>query len=385
MGGGTGIVNYNLFEQWARNEEISIDLVTSSRSRSTYEKEQFAERISIHKVPVNNRNIHHASNRELIAYTLRATRYGFKLAAAHRYDLSFAFSGVPAGFLSYLFYRRYKLPYVVSLEGADIPGFEPRYNYLYPLLKPILRRVWRNAAVLTAISPWQLALAHEFMPEIDIPIVPNGVDAAQFCPAARGGQRDRIHMVCVGRLIERKGQHHLLRAFASLLQQTDTELHLELVGTGDSESMLKSLATELGVSEQVTFAGTVAREKIPELYRRADFFVLPSLAESMSMALLEAMASGLPVAVTPTGAAEELVDDNGVIIPWGDPEGIARSLRPLLQDTECLLRMGQRSREIALRYTWDKVADRYVQMFRDIIAGREATRPEPVSADAADS
>ena len=81
--------------------------------------------------------------------------------------------------------------------------------------------------------------------------------------------------------------------------------------------------------KDVTFAGFVPREDMPAVYRKADIFVLPSAHEGMSIALLEAMASGLPVIVTDTGGTTELVNHgrNGEIVPWGDTRALSKALR----------------------------------------------------------
>ena len=121
---------------------------------------------------------------------------------------------------------------MVILEGADIPGFETRYFWLYPFLKPLLSRIWKKAALVTAISKEHHALAMNFRPQMNIPIIHNGVDAVSFHPPENTRNDGVVRLICVGRLIERKGQHHLIKAF-SMLENKKTELIL--VGTGDYE------------------------------------------------------------------------------------------------------------------------------------------------------
>jgi phosphatidylinositol alpha-1,6-mannosyltransferase len=361
LGGGTGVVNYHLLKELAGYTDVMVDLVTSSRTRDHYEIERFAERITIYKVPVDNRNIHHSSNAELMRYAWRGLHLSRKLLKQYHYDLSFAFAGVPAGVISYVLYRLTGLPYIVSLQGPDVPGFEARYNYLYPILKPLLRVVWRRAAAVTAISGEHQRLAKETTPELAIPIIYNGVETDVFYPADARDQS--INLLCVGRLIERKGQQHLLRSFADLRKQLpDRELQLTLVGTGDAEAALKQQARELGIADQVTFKGFVAREDMPEVYRQADLFVLPSQSEGMSIALLEALASSLPVVVTNTGGTEELVTtgENGLVVDWADVAGLTLALRQLAEDPALCERMGAASRAIAVRCSWQEITKQYV-------------------------
>ena len=363
LGGGTGVVNLHLLEEMAVRPDVTVDLVTSSRTKARYETEVFADRITIYKVPVDNRNIHHATNRELLRYSWRGLRLARQLASTHRYDVSFAFAGVPAGAISYLVGLTHGLPYMLSLQGPDVPGFEARYNYLYPMLTPIITRIWRHAGVVTAISAEQVALAHRTMPQLPLVTIPNGVDTNAFVPATRTLGRP-FTMICVARLIERKGQHHLLQAFAQLRAASPEPMALIFVGTGDAEPQLREMAANLQVADAVTFKGFVPREHMPPVYHEADVFVLPSQHEGMSIALLEAMASGLPVVVTDTGGTAELVTQgaNGEIVPWGDVPMLTTALQRLANDVEQRQRMGEESRCRALAFGWPALAARYLEL-----------------------
>jgi glycosyltransferase involved in cell wall biosynthesis len=366
LGGGTGVVNHYLLREMSEHEDLFVDLVTSSRTRTNYETEQFASRITIYKVPVNNKNIHHSSNRELLAYAWRGLRFSRRLLQQHQYDMSFAFAGVPAGAISHALKSLAGLSYVVSLQGPDVPGFEARYNYLYPVLKPVLRRIWGAAAAVTAISKDHQRLAHQTMPDLRIPIIHNGVDTTMFHPPEVSRRGAGVRVLCVGRLIERKGQHLLLQAFSRLRRNAACPVALTLVGTGDAEDSLRRLASELGVEHAVTFTGFVPRDDMPHLYRQSDIFVLPSQNEGMSIALLEALASGLPVVVTDVGGTEELVQPgvNGFVVPWADVEALSQSLEKLVVDPLLRQKLGNTSRAQAARFSWTTVANEYVSLLR---------------------
>ncbi len=375
LGGGTGVVNYYLLQEMARSQDVTVDLVTSSRSGTAYETERFADRITIYKVPVDNRNIHHASNLELLRYSWRGLRMARRLLEQHRYDVSFAFAGVPAGALSYVLSLTHGLPYVLSLQGPDVPGFEARYNYLYPVLTPLIKKIWRRASAVTAISAEQVLLAHRTMPDLPLVTIPNGVETELFAPASDEAKRP-FTIICVARLIERKGQHHLLRALAQLRVNCTQPVRLIVVGTGDAEAQLRELADSLQVADAVTFKGFVSREQMPSLYREADVFALPSQQEGMSIALLEAMASGLPVIVTDTGGTAELVTQgqNGEIVPWSDVHALTRALHNLLNAENLRGRMGAESRRRALQFGWPVLATRYIELCERVMLPSAASQ-----------
>ena len=363
LGGGTGVVNYHLLQEMARDPDVTVDLVTSSRSPTAWSTEQFADRIMIYAVPVDNRNIHHARNSELLRYAWRGWRMARQLLKQHRYDVSFAFAGVPAGAISCLLRRSHALPYVLSLQGPDVPGFEARYNYLYPVLAPLIKVIWRRAGAVTGISAEQEMLAHKTMPDLSLVMIPNGVDTNLFTPASDKPKRP-FTFLCVARLIERKGQHHLLEAFARLRTGCTRPLHLIFVGTGDAEPQLRDLAARLKITDAVTFKGFVSREQMPFIYREADVFALPSQQEGMSIALLEAMASGLPVIVTDTGGTAELVThgQNGEIVRWSDVPVLAGAMQKLVEADDLRRHMGEESRRRALQFGWPVLATRYLDL-----------------------
>lgn len=376
LGGGTGVVNLHLFEELSAYPDVHVDLVTSSRTRSTEEYEEFSSRIRIHKVPVDNRNIHHATNPELLRYVLRGSRKARRLVRSQQFDISFAFAGVPAGAMSLALWATHHLPYVVSLQGPDVPGFEARYARLYPFLAPLLRKVWRKARAVIAISNAHRALATAFMPDIPIQIIHNGVDLGAFAAERTGRREGPVRILCSGRLIERKGQHHLLEAFARLRQGGLTDVHLVFAGTGDMEAQLHEQCRQAGLTDRVTFLGYVERERMPAVYADADLFVLPSHSEGMSMALLEAMASGLPVIVTDTGGSEELVEDgvNGRIVRWADVDGLLSAMRGCLSAPSTLQAMGSASRARAGRFSWSAITRQYLDLLEDCLVSPPSSR-----------
>ena len=214
-------------------------------------------------------------------------------------------------------------------------------------------------------------MIHAVDPRVPVTLVPNGVDLAGFqCADLQTGDQP-LRLLCVARLIERKGQHHLIRALYQL-QEQGIDATLDLIGAGDAQTALQQLSERLGVSERVHFLGYVPREQIAEYYAEADVFVLPSYNEGMSVATLEAMASGLPLVVTRTGGTTELVVEgvNGFTFSWGDVEGLVSHLRRLARDRDLIKRMGAASRHRAGMFTWDTAAARYMDLFQHLMPPR---------------
>jgi glycosyltransferase involved in cell wall biosynthesis len=144
---------------------------------------------------------------------------------------------------------------------------------------------------------------------------------------------------------------------------------LHLVGAGDSQSDFEALARTLGIEERVHFAGFVPRTEIGSHFSAAHAFASPSYCEGMSIAVLEAMSAGLPVVVTRTGGTDELVQEgeNGLTFDWADVDALAGHLRSLATDRAFARRMGVAARARALSFSWDAIAQRYLDLFPQMV------------------
>ena len=366
LGGGTASVNLALFREFAGVEDLEIDLVTSS-SGDAVQQEQFSDRITIYRESVGSRNPHHASNVELIRYALAAQRVGRRLHAERPYDLAMAWHAVPAGWAALQLHRRCGLKYIVRVGGADIPGFERRYRFLYPFLLPVLKSVWRHAARMVVKCQWEADGIKGICPDAAVTTIPNGVDCDLFLPADAMPVGGPLRLVCTGRLIQRKGQRMLISA-VKRLQGKGVDVSLDLVGTGDDQTVLQRQARELGVAARVHFAGYVDRKQIAGHYHSAHVFVLNSYNEGMSISTLEAMACGLPVVVTPAGGTDRLVreGENGFFFDFDDESALVEHLRHLDGNRGLLRTMGETSRRIAEEFSWQAAAAQYLKLFREV-------------------
>lgn len=365
LGGGMGTANQALLRIFAYVPDMEIDLITAALG-SHSEEEQVSPKISIYKVPVNNKNIHHSSNRELSAYAYQALGLAYRLHRNRHYDFCFAWSALPAGAVARALKAWAGLPYMVWVSGPDIPGYERRYNWLYPFLTPLLKATWRNATPLIAKCAEEIDTIHRVDPTVHVTLIPNGVDCSSFRPRSPIPDNGPLNVICVARLIERKGQHHLIRSVKDLAD-AGIPVQLDLVGTGDSLDSYRGLARRLGVESNVQFSGYVPREQIPQCYAAAHVFALPSFSEGMALAALEAMSVGLPLVLTRTGGTQDLVEEgvNGLTFEWGDWASLTAHLRRLAVDRPLARRMGAASRARSARFSWEGIGSTYCRLFQE--------------------
>lgn len=207
-------------------------------------------------------------------------------------------------------------------------------------------------------------------------VVPCGVDVARFRPdGPRAPGSGRPRLLCLGRLVERKGVADVVRA---LVDVPDAELVVaggppagDLAGD-PAARRIRGLARELGVAGRVRLLGGVGRDEVPALLRSADVAVCTPWYEPFGIVPLEAMACGVPVVASSVGGMIDTVVDGvtGLHVPPRRPDRLARALRRLLADADQRARLGAAGVARARRlYTWDRVADATLDAYRACLPG----------------
>jgi phosphatidylinositol alpha-1,6-mannosyltransferase len=183
----------------------------------------------------------------------------------------------------------------------------------------------------------------------------------------RHGLAGRPVIVCVSRLVPRKGQDTLIHALPAVQRQIQ-DVALLLVGHGSYREELETLASSLGVADAVVFAGGVPHAELPAHFAAGDVFAMPCRTrrggmdvEGLGIVYLEASASGLPVIVGDSGGAPDAVRDGrtGYVVPGRDVSAVADRLVTVLRDHDLRARMGAAGRDWVERdWRWDTLADR---------------------------
>jgi glycosyltransferase involved in cell wall biosynthesis len=370
LGGGAGNATAYLLREFSRLSDLQVDLITSAID-NVYSQEKVGENIVIHRLPIgkNAKNLHFQSQKDLLVYSWKAYGFARKLMQRNRYDVVHAFFAVPCGVLAWLLGREFRVPYIVSLRGADVPGYSERFRLLYGFLKPLVRQVWKRSAATVANSEGLKALALKTRPSQAIGVIYNGVDTEQFSPQGNSNESVALRMLAVSRLTPRKGLRYLLEAAALLKGRYGAEkIGVEIIGEGDEKETLVAEAKRLGIEDVVRFAGRVEHDDLPPYYRRANVFVLPSLNEGMSNTVLEAIASGLAVLATDTGGTRELVRDgeNGFLIEMKSAQDIAEKAGKFVEQPGLAAEMGAKSRQLAESMSWKKVAEAYYDLYGQV-------------------
>jgi phosphatidylinositol alpha-1,6-mannosyltransferase len=232
----------------------------------------------------------------------------------------------------------------------------------------VLRRIGAHADVVTYLGEYTRARLARAIPQDKLVRLAPGVDTGLFHPGAAKaelGLAGRPVVACVSRLVPRKGQDRLIRAWPEVLGAVPDAVLL-LVGGGPHRRALEKLA---GGHPSIVFTGTVPAADLPGYYAAADVFAMPCRTrwggidvEGLGIVFLEAAATGLPVVAGRSGGAPEAVRDGetGLVVDGADPAPAARAVVELLTRPEQARKMGETGRDwVVGEWSWDRVAARF--------------------------
>ncbi len=251
-----------------------------------------------------------------------------------------------------------------------------------PLFSHLLRRVARSVDVLTYLGSFTKSAISAALDARDLQklmALPPGVDIENFHPGdkseellKRYGLSGKLIILCVGRLVQRKGQDVLIKALSKVRGQFPNA-QLVIAGSGNYEERLRALAKQEGVAQSVSFLGRVPFEDLPALFRSADIFASPTRerfagleVEGLGIVYLEASASGVPVIAGDSGGSPDAVqqDVTGKVVAGSDIDGLANALTELLTDAQLRARMGSAGRLwMESQWSWQVIGAR----FRDLL------------------
>ncbi|MFC0597150.1 glycosyltransferase family 4 protein [Streptomyces palmae] len=263
---------------------------------------------------------------------------------------------------------------------ATTHGHEAGWAQL-PAARTLLRRIGEGTDTITYLGEYTRSrIAGALTPAAAARMVQltPGVDEKTFHPdsgghevRARLGLTDRPVVVCVSRLVPRKGQDTLIRAMPRILREVPDAVLL-IVGGGPYADELARLATRTGVAGSVRFTGEVPWAELPAHFGAGDVFAMPCRTrrggldvEGLGIVYLEASATGLPVVAGDSGGAPDAVleGETGWVVPGDSVAESAERITALLRDPELRHRMGERGRAwVEERWRWDLLADRLKQL-----------------------
>ena len=312
--------------------------------------------------------------------TPRVARRAVELARGYGCRTVWFGAAAPLGLLADPLRRRAGVARAVALTHGHETGWAA-----LPGARGVLRRIGRGQDVVTYLGEYtRVRLARVLAGLTELRQLVPGVDLAAYHPRldgsavrARLGLAGRPVVVCVSRLVPRKGQDTLIRALPAVRRRVP-DAALLLVGGGPDRARLARLARHAGVGPHVVLTGSVPTAELPAYYAAGDVYAMPCRTrragldvEGLGIVYLEASATGLPVVAGDSGGAPDAVreGETGFVVGGRDPAALVDRLAALLADPDLAARMGAAGRAwVESQWRWDTQADR----LRALLTGSSA-------------
>jgi N-acetyl-alpha-D-glucosaminyl L-malate synthase BshA len=268
------------------------------------------------------------------------------------FDIIHAHYAIPQGFAGVLIKKAKKKPLILTVHGSDLTVLGGS-----PLFRPILRWIFNQSDLIIAVSQYMKGLVIDMGVEEDrIRVIYNGVEARGL---VRGKGR---RIIFIGALVWQKGADILIKAFKEI-KEKHPDVRLVIVGDGPLRARFEGLVAKLKLTD-VEFKGYV--ENIASVFTAESVLVLPSREEGFGIAVLEAMARGVPVVASKTGGLLEIVEDgrNGLFFTRGQAGSLADAVDKIVADTKLRRRLMDEGLKTALKFTWQEMVEETEDVYK---------------------
>ncbi len=359
LGGGASPISYEVAERYVKLGH-TVDVVTMGFKGLPAEEN--VNGISVYRVPCMRAKKEICHPHEMLSFVINATRFLKNHLKNHQYDVSHTHFVIPTGLVASWVYRNYKLPYIITSHGSDIPGYNnDRFKFLHLFTSPILRFILKNSSGNFSGSQYLATLANtNIKPPISYQVIREGFKSDQFVPA----KKEKI-ILSTGRLLRRKGFQYLIKA----VSDSDIGYEVHICGDGPMMEELQALAKES--KTKIVFHGWINNksEKYKNLLESAAIYSLVSAKENASKSLLEALSAGCAVITSNIAGCPESVGDAGITIEPENAEKLKNVLYRLANDESEIARLGKKGRErILTKYNWDTLIQQYEAVLKNIIS-----------------
>jgi glycosyltransferase involved in cell wall biosynthesis len=304
-----------------------------------------------------------------------------KLLRSNTYDVIHAHWIIPQGLVALLARPFARVPpvLVATSHGGDLFALKGR------LLARLKQWITQRADHLTVVSSTMKTKAIEqgLKDEGDISVIPMGADShSMFSPPPEGSTREGL--LFVGRLVDKKGVEYLIRSLPGVLEKHPGET-LAIIGSGPLQETLMDLCSQLGISERVTFHGSLINTEIPKYLRAAAVTIFPSVVaddgdqEGTPVAIMEALACECAIIVSDYPGARDIIEDgtNGYIVDQKSPDQIANRINMLLEKPETRQAIGKAARQcVQQRYDWQVIGKSFLSLFKALTQDSQQPKSE---------
>lgn len=303
----------------------------------------------------------------------------YKLVKKEKIDIIHVHWILPNGFIAAVVSFLTDVRIVCTLPGSDV--YMAKKNWVYKMMTIL---AIKRASAITSNSPQLLSDLSKISNLPKTQVIFYGVNTKKFCPNIKYRQLIRkelsinekeIVVLCIARLVEKKGIKYLIEGFSKLGKNHKT-VKLVIVGDGDQKDQLIAQSEKLKIISSCHFIGTVDYDRLGQYYNLADVFILPSIRDSegnlddQSVSVAEAMASGNPIIVTDLPGYRSLLEteENGLFVRQKNVMDIRDQLSKLISSDNLRNKLSKNTRKLAItKLNWKHIGNQYNDLFKEIM------------------
>jgi len=323
--------------------------------------------IHIFRVNSVRKQKHQSSIFEMMSFIFVGYRALGNIIRNREIESAILFFSIPCGVFGPYLKRKFKVNYIVSLRGGDVPGLEKRLKYFHILLAPLRKFIFRSAKAIIANSNG-LAKKSEEADPFPVSIIPNGVDTTFYFPdPAMKHADDVFRFLFVGRFDTQKNILAILNQIMDLKANSQKAFTFDIVGEGPLKASLLTFVEERKLEQIVTFHNWLTKIELRKIYQQSDCLINYSLSEGMPNVVLEAMAAGLPIIASDIMGHDDLIINgkSGFLVGIDNPTELYRIMKYAIENNGIMNQMGLFAKEFILEnFSWRKTAQDYVNYFK---------------------
>lgn len=372
LGGGAGEMTRSLAEGLA----LRGCLVTVVSTWYAGQKEhEVMENLQIFRLHSKRKKIYRSNPGEMMSWIVHSKNFLKQHCANSPYDVCVANFALPGGETALMLKKKFGIPYIIVSHGHDIPWFFPKQMLFYHIVSYFrIKTICSGASKLVVLSEFMKKNADRFVGKTkagDNIILPNACNEKLF-GSMQQERNAEFTIVYSCRHVGQKDPLTFLNAL-KLLALSGIHFRALIAGGGPLTKKMKDFTVKNRLSEYVDFCGWVSRETLARMYAVSHIFVSTSLQEGMSVAILEALASGMYVFVSGVGQNAEIISEgiNGEMIECKNPEALFESIRNYYNEKFLFNYQipGETLDAFRIRYGSEGFCERYLRLLELIAEG----------------
>lgn len=252
----------------------------------------------------------------------------------------------------------FQKPVILHIHGSRFDDFLETDSKWVQIIQNIV--LTRSDKIIVLSDYWEAILAKRIDEQKIIPL-PNAINVSRYHPVENN---KIIRIIYISDLIERKGVHELIQALPEIVNEHD-RIEVKICGIGPLESEVKQLDED---HTAIDYLGYISEMEKEELLSKSSIFVLPSHAEGMPIAILEAMAGGNAIIATKVGSLPELIEEqNGILIEPGNHKKLVEAVNYLISNPDQIDLMKRSNQELAKMHSWSVIGEKITKIYQNVL------------------